>query len=95
MLSRWLVLLGLLLRWLARSCWWCLRHPVIVGLAVAAVVLYAEHGWSGLVVPLVLASAASALWRWRDEAAWWRWCARPLLNRFRRSSSTGGRGTRP
>ncbi|MGC4808078.1 hypothetical protein [Micromonospora sp. DT233] len=59
------------------------RQPVTVGLTVAAVVLYAKHGWSGLVVPLVLASAVSALWRWRDEASWWRWCAGPLLGRFR------------
>nr|WP_329019267.1 FtsK/SpoIIIE domain-containing protein [Micromonospora rifamycinica] len=82
-LPMWLVVLGLVLRWAARFCRWCLRHPVTVGLAVAAVVLYSEHGWPGLVVPLVLASALSALWRWRDETSWWRWCAGPLLGRFR------------
>nr|WP_240762317.1 FtsK/SpoIIIE domain-containing protein [Micromonospora sp. HM134] len=82
-LPMWLVVLGLVLRWAARFCWWSLRHPITVGLVVAAVVLHADHGWPGLVVPLVLASAVSALWRWRDEASWWRWCAGPLLGRFR------------
>ncbi|WP_433687625.1 FtsK/SpoIIIE domain-containing protein [Micromonospora carbonacea] len=82
-LPMWLVVLGVVLRWLARFCWWCLRHPVTVGLAVAAVILYAEHGLPGVVVPLVLFSAVSALWRWRDEASWWRWFAGPLLGRFR------------
>nr|WP_239485531.1 hypothetical protein [Micromonospora humidisoli] len=82
-LPMWLVVLGLVLRWAARFCWWCLRHPVTVGMVVTAVVLYADYGWPGLVVPLVLASAVSAVWRWRDETSWWRWCAGPLLGRFR------------
>ncbi|MFG1775244.1 FtsK/SpoIIIE domain-containing protein [Micromonospora sp. NPDC049048] len=82
-LPMWVVVLGLVLRWLALACWWCLRHPVTVGLAVLAVVLYVEYGWAGLIVPLVLASTVSAVWRWRNEASWWRWCAGPLLGRFR------------
>lgn len=82
-LPMWAVVLGLLLRWLARGCWWCLRHPLSVGVTVLALVLYADYGWPGVLVPLVLASAVSAVWRWRDEASWWRWCAGPLLGRFR------------
>ncbi|MEH1012542.1 FtsK/SpoIIIE domain-containing protein [Micromonospora sp. CPCC 206060] len=80
----WLIALGLVLRWSWRGCWWCLRHPVTVGLTVGGVALYVEYDWPGLVVPLVLASAVSALWRWRDETSWWRWCAGPILGHLRR-----------
>ncbi|MDG4788992.1 FtsK/SpoIIIE domain-containing protein [Micromonospora sp. WMMD1102] len=80
----WAVLLGLLLRWSWRAAWWCLRHPVATGTATLAVWLYVEHGWPGLVVPVVLLSAASAVWRWRHESSWWAWLAGPLLGSFRR-----------
>ncbi|MFG3712220.1 cell division protein FtsK [Micromonospora sp. NPDC047730] len=80
----WAALLWLVLRWSGRALWWCLRHPVATVSAVLALWLYAEFGWSGLVVPLVVASAASAVWRWRDESSWWAWLAGPLLGSFRR-----------
>ncbi|MGW0434675.1 FtsK/SpoIIIE domain-containing protein [Micromonospora sp. NPDC003197] len=79
----WLIACGLVLRWLGRACWWCLRHPVTVGVVVLAAVLYREFGRSGLVVPLVIAAAVSAVWRWRHESSWWSWCAGPILGRFR------------
>ncbi|WP_407663411.1 hypothetical protein [Micromonospora musae] len=66
----WLVALGLILRWLWRGLWWCVRHPVTVGLVVAGVLLYREFGRVGLIVPLVMASAVSAVWRWKHEASW-------------------------
>ncbi|MCL7457804.1 FtsK/SpoIIIE domain-containing protein [Micromonospora sp. MSM11] len=80
----WAALLWLVLRWSARVLWWCLRHPVATVSAVLVLWLYAEFGWSGLVVPLVVASAASAVWRWREESSWWAWLAGPLLGSFRR-----------
>ncbi|MGX1614798.1 FtsK/SpoIIIE domain-containing protein [Micromonospora chalcea] len=79
----WLIALGLGLRWLWRGLWWCVRHPVSVGLMVAAVLLYREFGRSGLIVPLVLTGLASAVWRWKHEASWWAWCAGPVLGRCR------------
>ncbi|WP_319462466.1 FtsK/SpoIIIE domain-containing protein [Micromonospora sp. RTP1Z1] len=82
----WLIVLGLVLRWLWRGLWWCVRHPVSVGLVVAAVLLYREFGRSGLIVPLVLAGLVSAVWRWKHEASWWAWCAGPLLGRVRQVS---------
>ncbi|MEV6811086.1 cell division protein FtsK, partial [Micromonospora sp. NPDC051296] len=58
-LPLWLIALGLVLRWLFRAAVWCVRHPVIVGLVVAGVLLYAEFGRAGLIVPLVLAAFGS------------------------------------
>ncbi|MEG3633400.1 hypothetical protein [Micromonospora palythoicola] len=78
-LPLWLIALGMLLRWLFRAVVWCVRHPVIVGLVVAGVWLYAEFGRAGLIVPLVLAGLVSALWRWKHETSWWTWCAGPVL----------------
>ncbi|MFG1715476.1 cell division protein FtsK [Micromonospora sp. NPDC049203] len=80
----WLVVLGLVLRWSGRVLWWCLRHPAATGSVVLALWLYVEFDWPGLVVPLVIASAVSAVWRWRDESSWWAWLAGPLLGSFRR-----------
>lgn len=84
-LPLWAVLLGLLLRWSGRALWWCLRHPMATASVVLTLWLYGEFGWSGLVAPLVLGSAASAVWRWRDESSWWTWLAGPLLGSFRRT----------
>ncbi|MDG9677387.1 FtsK/SpoIIIE domain-containing protein [Micromonospora sp. DH14] len=80
----WMVLLGLPLRWSGRVLWWCLRHPVATASVVLALWLYVEFNWAGLVVPLVLAAAVSAVWRWRDESSWWAWLAGPLLGSWRR-----------
>jgi S-DNA-T family DNA segregation ATPase FtsK/SpoIIIE len=82
-LPLWAVVLGLLLRWTWRGLWWSLRHPVETVLVVVPVYLFAEYGWSGVVVPLVLAGFVSAVWRWRDESSWWTWCAGPILGRLR------------
>ncbi|MGC4877332.1 FtsK/SpoIIIE domain-containing protein [Micromonospora sp. DT43] len=79
----WLIAVGLVLRWLWRGLWWCLRHPVAVGLVVAGVTLCREFGRAGVIVPVVLAAAVSAIWRWRHESSWWAWCAGPILGRFR------------
>lgn len=79
----WLIAIGLVLRWMWRGLWWCLRHPLTVGLVVAGVSLYREFGRSGVIVPVVLAAAVSAVWRWRHESSWWTWCAGPTLGRFR------------
>nr|MDT0658855.1 FtsK/SpoIIIE domain-containing protein [Micromonospora sp. DSM 115978] len=79
----WAVVLGLLLRWTWRGLWWSLRHPAETLLVVVPVLLFAEYGWSGVVVPLVLAGFVSAVWRWRDEGSWWTWCAGPVLGRLR------------
>ncbi|ATO17104.1 cell division protein FtsK [Micromonospora sp. WMMA2032] len=80
----WAVAVGLVLRWSGRLLWWCLRHPVATGAVVLALWLYVEFDWPGLVVPLVLGAAVSAVWRWRDESSWWAWLAGPLLGSFRR-----------
>jgi S-DNA-T family DNA segregation ATPase FtsK/SpoIIIE len=79
----WVTVLGLVLRWLGRGVWWCVRHPLPVAVVVAGVWLYREFGRFGVVAPVVGAAFVSALWRWRDEASWWAWCAGPLLGRFR------------
>ncbi|MEU8186732.1 FtsK/SpoIIIE domain-containing protein [Micromonospora carbonacea] len=82
-LPLWLTVLGLVLRWLGRGVWWCLRHPVTVAVVVAGVWLYREFGRFGLIFPVVGAGLVSAVWRWRHEASWWAWCAGPLLGRVR------------
>lgn len=79
----WAVVLVLTLRWSWRAIWWCLRHTVAIVAAASAVMLYVEFDWPGLVVPLALMAAVSALWWWRHKSSWWTWLAGPLLGSVR------------
>ncbi|MFC5925518.1 FtsK/SpoIIIE domain-containing protein [Micromonospora vulcania] len=81
----WAVILGLLARWTGKAVWWCLRHPIATTSTGFVIAVYIDYGWSGLLVPLVLAGAGSAVWRWKHEPSWWTWLAGPLLGRFRQA----------
>ncbi|GAB7047572.1 FtsK/SpoIIIE domain-containing protein [Catenuloplanes indicus JCM 9534] len=79
----WVSLLGVLARWVGRAAWWFLRRPRTVAVVVGAVWVRSEFGWSGLLTPVVLGLAASAVWRWRHPASWWLWCGGPVLGWWR------------
>ncbi|WP_199513326.1 FtsK/SpoIIIE domain-containing protein [Nucisporomicrobium flavum] len=83
-LPLWVVAIGMLIRWLARAGWWCLRNPGTCGVVLTVAVLLDRYGWVGLVMSGVVVAGGAALWWWRHPRSWWGWFGGPLLGRVRR-----------
>jgi S-DNA-T family DNA segregation ATPase FtsK/SpoIIIE len=80
----WLTVIVKLVRLLVLLVRFLVRHPLL-DLAVSVLACtYAQAGWPGLLVLVLVTAAVLAVWRWRWPGSFTRFIARPAYGRWRR-----------